>query len=111
MLHSFHFKGYRSLRDFRMRLDNNTAGASSDGTFGSLSTTVASATTDVGTGSGQGANPSLNRSVKPGSLVITLTNDSIPYPMTHGAMEWRVMSTAGQAVNQGQYTLLTEWLK
>jgi len=56
--------------------NNNTFGASDDGTFGSLSTTVATATTDVGTSSNQGTNLSLNRSVKPGSLTFTLVNDS-----------------------------------
>ena len=56
---------------------NNTAlGASSDGTFGSLSTTVATATTSIGTGSNQGTNLSLNRSQKPGSITITLINNS-----------------------------------
>lgn len=56
--------------------NNNTFGASNDGTFGSLSTAIATATTDVGTSSNQGTNLSLNRSVKPGSLTFTLVNDS-----------------------------------
>lgn len=48
-------------------------GASTDGTFGSLSTTVGMATT---ANTGGGRNLSLNRSVKPGTLVISLTNTS-----------------------------------
>lgn len=51
---------------------NNDAGASTDGTFGSLSTTVAAAST----AGGANANLSLNRSAKPGSITITLTNNS-----------------------------------
>jgi len=56
--------------------NNSTLGASSDGTFGDLSITVASAATDVGTGSNQGTNLSLNRGAKPGTITISLTNDS-----------------------------------
>ncbi len=52
---------------------NNNDGASSDGTFGSLSTAIASASTDIASA---GVNLSLNRSQKPGSLIFTLTNDS-----------------------------------
>ena len=51
------------------------AGASTDGTFGSLSTSVASASMANG-GNNSGSNLSLGRNNKPGSLVITLTNDS-----------------------------------
>lgn len=55
----------------------NSSGASTDGTFGSLSTTVASASTfGAGEGTNSGSNLSLNRSVKPGTLTLTLTNDS-----------------------------------
>jgi hypothetical protein len=56
--------------------NNNTFGASGDGTFGSLSAAVAAATTDIGTGSSQDTNLSLNRSVKPGSLTFSLVNNS-----------------------------------
>lgn len=55
---------------------NNNDGASSDGTFGSLSPTIAMASTSVGTGSNQGTNLSLNRAVKPGTLTFTVTNNS-----------------------------------
>lgn len=55
----------------------NSSGASTDGTFGSLSTTVATASTfGAGEGTNSGSNLSLNRSVKPGSITITLTNNS-----------------------------------
>ncbi len=54
------------------RWNNNEFGASTDGTFGSLSATVASASTS----GGANANLSLNRSVKPGTITITLTNNS-----------------------------------
>jgi len=56
--------------------NNGVQGASDDGTFGNLSTSVASATTFVGTSSNQNTNLSLNRSQKPGSLVFTLVNNS-----------------------------------
>jgi hypothetical protein len=56
--------------------NNNLFGASPDGTFGSLSSSVAAASTFVGDGSGDDTNLSLNRSVKPGSITITLTNNS-----------------------------------
>lgn len=51
-------------------------GASPDGTFGNLSTSVATASTFIGTGSSQNTNLSLGRNDKPGTLVFTLTNDS-----------------------------------
>ena len=56
--------------------NNNVLGASGDGTFGNLSTSIASASTAVGTGSGQNTNLSLNRSDKPGSLTFSLVNNS-----------------------------------
>jgi hypothetical protein len=58
--------------------NNNGFGASDDGTFGSLSNTIAAATTNTGAGtsSGNNANLSLNRSQKPGSLVFNLVNNS-----------------------------------
>lgn len=52
-------------------------GSSVDGTFGNLSTSIASADTTGSTASNQNRNLSLNRSNKPGQLVITLTNDSV----------------------------------
>ena len=51
-------------------------GSSVDGTFGSLSPTVAAASTVGTSGANQGRNLSLNRSRKPGTLTITLTNTS-----------------------------------
>jgi hypothetical protein len=51
-------------------------GSSVDGTFGNLSALIASADTTGSTGSNQNRNLSLNRSNKPGQLVITVTNDS-----------------------------------
>ena len=56
--------------------NNNILGASSDGTYGSLSNAIASTATGIGTGSGQGTNLSLGRNDKPGSLTFTLTNTS-----------------------------------
>jgi len=56
--------------------NNNVFGASNDGTFGSLSTSIAAATTDTGTTSNQGTNLSLNRSQKPGSLIFDLVNNT-----------------------------------
>jgi hypothetical protein len=58
--------------------NNNGFGASDDGTYGSLSSAIASATTNTGAGtsSGNNANLSLNRSQKPGSLVFSLVNTS-----------------------------------
>lgn len=54
----------------------NAAGESTDGTFGSLSNAIASASTAGLTGSNSGSNLSLNRSVQPGSITITLSNTS-----------------------------------
>ena len=54
----------------------NVQGASGDGTFGGLSSSVASATTTVGTNSNQGTNLSMNRSRQPGSLTFSLVNNS-----------------------------------
>lgn len=51
-------------------------GSSVDGTFGNLSTTVAAASTIGSDNANQGRNLSLNRSRKPGTITITLTNDS-----------------------------------
>ena len=56
--------------------NNKTFGASGDGTYGNLSTSIASAAEDVGTGSNQNTNLSLGRNNKPGSLTFTLTNTS-----------------------------------
>lgn len=57
---------------------NNSSGQGSsiDGTFGSLSTTVASASTVGGTATSGKLNLSLNRANKPGALTFTLTNTS-----------------------------------
>ncbi|QTN32359.1 PEP-CTERM sorting domain-containing protein [Akkermansiaceae bacterium] len=57
---------------------NNTTGhgSSDDGTFGSLSSFIAAASTVGGTASNQGTNLSLNRSRKPGTLTFNLTNTS-----------------------------------
>jgi hypothetical protein len=58
--------------------NNSFFGASTDGTFGSLSSTIASASTNsgAGTSSGNNVNLSLNRNVKPGTLTFTLINNS-----------------------------------
>jgi len=56
--------------------NNGVQGASDDGTFGDLEATVAAASTDPGTGSNQNTNLSLNRSNKPGTLTLSLVNDS-----------------------------------
>lgn len=55
----------------------NASGASTDGTFGNLSNAVATASTfGAGEGTNSGSNLSLNRASKPGTITITLTNDS-----------------------------------
>lgn len=54
----------------------SAAGESTDGTFGSLSNAIATASTAGLTGTNSGSNLSLSRHRKPGSLTITLTNDS-----------------------------------
>lgn len=55
----------------------NSSGASTDGTFGSLDTSVALASTfGAGEGTNSGSNLSLARERKPGSITITLTNNS-----------------------------------
>ncbi|MFK7852197.1 MAG: PEP-CTERM sorting domain-containing protein [Akkermansiaceae bacterium] len=58
--------------------NNGGQGASDDGTFGNLSSTVAMASTAVGSGSsgGNAVNLSLSRQHKAGSLIFTLTNNS-----------------------------------
>ncbi len=56
--------------------NNANQGASGDGTFGNLSTSVASASTAYTGGSNSGQNLSLNRLTRGGVLTFTLTNDS-----------------------------------
>lgn len=86
--------------------NNGEQGASSDGTFGNLDSLIASATTAYVGGNN---NLSLNRSVKPGSLTISLVNNSGSdrvfagfyfdggYRFTQSARDWEL--TFGGAIS------------